>query len=325
MHSKRGLSDVVTTVLIILLVVAAVASIWVFIQPTLKSAGSRLTNGASNSTRFPISGTARQASLSAAFNLEDGSEQVCTSPPVPCSIGGMASQSDTIGGDSIPNPSASPGTTGTSTSTSASSPSSLYQTSTGASVARYNQSTSVLSLSEGVHYLVLPKDPSDRSLNSLFPSVPTQTAFSILRADVWQTRTSTGQGFTNNPSPGLQAGEGFMFEVKREYSFVVQGPALDAPVSVQLNAGQNLFGVPYCPGSFSYSASDVLKELSSLNKPCTIIAKPAVISSAEEWYSTDALYQAPGIENDFMLNRIGSYRLTCGSSMSAFAWTPQCE
>ncbi|MBI3334827.1 hypothetical protein HYZ97_05045 [Candidatus Pacearchaeota archaeon] len=45
MHSKRGLSDVVTTVLIILLVVAAVASIWVFIQPTLKSAGSGIQRG----------------------------------------------------------------------------------------------------------------------------------------------------------------------------------------------------------------------------------------------------------------------------------------
>lgn len=45
MNSKKGLSDVVTTVLIILLVVAAVASIWVFIQPTLKSAGSGIQRG----------------------------------------------------------------------------------------------------------------------------------------------------------------------------------------------------------------------------------------------------------------------------------------
>ena len=43
--SKRGLSDVVTTVLIILLVVASVVTIWAFIQPTLKNAGSSVQKG----------------------------------------------------------------------------------------------------------------------------------------------------------------------------------------------------------------------------------------------------------------------------------------
>ncbi|MEK6855707.1 MAG: hypothetical protein AABX66_00965 [Nanoarchaeota archaeon] len=42
MKGKKGLSDVVTTVLIILLVVAAVSAIWMFIQPTLKNAGKSI-------------------------------------------------------------------------------------------------------------------------------------------------------------------------------------------------------------------------------------------------------------------------------------------
>lgn len=45
MFGKRGLSDVVSTVLIILLVVAAVAAVWVFIQPTLKNAGDAVEKG----------------------------------------------------------------------------------------------------------------------------------------------------------------------------------------------------------------------------------------------------------------------------------------
>lgn len=40
--NKRGLSDVVTTVLIILLVVAAIAAIWSFLLPTLRNTGEQL-------------------------------------------------------------------------------------------------------------------------------------------------------------------------------------------------------------------------------------------------------------------------------------------
>lgn len=40
--SKKGLSDVVTTVLIILLAIAAVTLIWSFIKPNLESAGDKL-------------------------------------------------------------------------------------------------------------------------------------------------------------------------------------------------------------------------------------------------------------------------------------------
>lgn len=46
MRNKKGLSDVVATVLIILLVVAAVSAIWLFIQPTLKGAGKGIQKGA---------------------------------------------------------------------------------------------------------------------------------------------------------------------------------------------------------------------------------------------------------------------------------------
>ncbi|MEK6888631.1 MAG: hypothetical protein AABW80_00825 [Nanoarchaeota archaeon] len=42
---KKALSDVVATVLIIFLVVAAVVAIWAFINPTLKSAGTGIQRG----------------------------------------------------------------------------------------------------------------------------------------------------------------------------------------------------------------------------------------------------------------------------------------
>ncbi len=43
--NKRGLSDVITTVLIILLVLAAVIIIWVFVAPALRDAGSQVDSG----------------------------------------------------------------------------------------------------------------------------------------------------------------------------------------------------------------------------------------------------------------------------------------
>ena len=57
MFGKRGLSDVVSTVLIILLVVAAVAAVWVFIQPTLRNAGGAVERGqvCISSTVEPVS------------------------------------------------------------------------------------------------------------------------------------------------------------------------------------------------------------------------------------------------------------------------------
>ena len=47
MHTKRGLSDVVTTVLIILLVLAAVVIIWTFVGPAIRT-GSEKVAGASS-------------------------------------------------------------------------------------------------------------------------------------------------------------------------------------------------------------------------------------------------------------------------------------
>ena len=41
-NNKRGLSDVVTTVLIILLAIAAVVIVWSFVAPTLRGAGEKL-------------------------------------------------------------------------------------------------------------------------------------------------------------------------------------------------------------------------------------------------------------------------------------------
>ncbi len=42
MESKRGLSDVISTVLIVLLALAAIAIVWGFIQPALRSGGTSL-------------------------------------------------------------------------------------------------------------------------------------------------------------------------------------------------------------------------------------------------------------------------------------------
>ena len=43
MINKKTLSDIVTTVLIILLAIAAIAIVWSFVQPTLKGAGEKLS------------------------------------------------------------------------------------------------------------------------------------------------------------------------------------------------------------------------------------------------------------------------------------------
>jgi hypothetical protein len=44
MYNKRGLSNVVSTVLIILLAIAAVVIIWQFVRPTIENAGSQLSS-----------------------------------------------------------------------------------------------------------------------------------------------------------------------------------------------------------------------------------------------------------------------------------------
>ena len=44
MNSKRGLSDVVTTVLIILLAVAAVSALWIIVKPLIDKSGATLSN-----------------------------------------------------------------------------------------------------------------------------------------------------------------------------------------------------------------------------------------------------------------------------------------
>lgn len=43
MKNKRGLSDVISTVLIVLLALAAIAIVWGFIQPTLQSGGTAIS------------------------------------------------------------------------------------------------------------------------------------------------------------------------------------------------------------------------------------------------------------------------------------------
>ncbi|MDO8508098.1 MAG: hypothetical protein Q7S27_00270 [Nanoarchaeota archaeon] len=43
--SKRGLSDVVTVSLIILLAIAAVVIVWTFVRPTLESTGKEIASG----------------------------------------------------------------------------------------------------------------------------------------------------------------------------------------------------------------------------------------------------------------------------------------
>lgn len=42
-RDKKGLSDIVTTVLIILLVAVAVAAVWAFVSPSLKGTGTQFT------------------------------------------------------------------------------------------------------------------------------------------------------------------------------------------------------------------------------------------------------------------------------------------
>jgi Tfp pilus assembly protein FimT len=47
MNNRKGLSDVVTTVLIILLVLAAVALIWGFLMPFFRGSGNQITSATS--------------------------------------------------------------------------------------------------------------------------------------------------------------------------------------------------------------------------------------------------------------------------------------
>lgn len=59
--NKRGLSDVITTVLIILLVLAAVAIIWAFLQPAIKRSISQVTGECLTLNLKPVSCTYNSA------------------------------------------------------------------------------------------------------------------------------------------------------------------------------------------------------------------------------------------------------------------------
>jgi len=102
MENKKGISDVVTTVLIILLVVAAVAIIWGFIQRPLQQGGQALQAGAdclqisviptacmvvsdgngantnSTATYKLVSGTVALTGVKAVFQLRDGTTKIIT-------------------------------------------------------------------------------------------------------------------------------------------------------------------------------------------------------------------------------------------------------
>ncbi|MBX4212571.1 hypothetical protein KW787_03920 [Candidatus Pacearchaeota archaeon] len=54
---KKGLSDVVTTVLIILLVLASIVIVWSFIRPTLKNAGEQIETDSLTSSLVVVSGS----------------------------------------------------------------------------------------------------------------------------------------------------------------------------------------------------------------------------------------------------------------------------
>jgi hypothetical protein len=111
MENKKGISDVVTTVLIILLVVAAVAIIWGFIQRPLQQGGQALQAGAdclqtsvipltcsnfresasqinANATYKLVSGDA-PASVKVIYQLKDGQTAI-VSGTAPVGVGNTA-------------------------------------------------------------------------------------------------------------------------------------------------------------------------------------------------------------------------------------------
>ena len=67
MQSKKGLSDVVTTVLIILLALAAVVIVWSFVKPTIDKAGSQLTTACVDLEVVPVSCTYNATTGNATF------------------------------------------------------------------------------------------------------------------------------------------------------------------------------------------------------------------------------------------------------------------
>lgn len=398
LYSKKGLSDIVATVLIILLVVVAVAVIWAFIRPTLESAGSglqkgqvcltssveplscvrksanglgysvsyrrntdnnlidkisdirvnlelkdgsiistsadtELLNGESSSVTFNTEEIGKKVSIGTTFSVKGVGEQSCNSVAILCA----ENYSDNIGNNAIGggldptnadpinnqvnNPQNTPAPPVSPSGNSVPS----YQYIDGINSASYDKNTGVFSLSIGTHYIIFPKEMNGKDLNTLFPSIPTQTYISLLRNNIWQTHTSTGnRGFTNTPSPALSSGEGFKMVLNKEYSFVAQGSEFSNPANVQIHSGQNLIGIPYCSGNFVYTASKLLQELSSLNKECLTITRPSSISTSQQWYSLDNSYNAPGTRNDFAINRISAYKIDCSANVQAFTWTPNC-
>jgi len=83
--SKRGLSDVVTTVLIVLIALAAVAIVWGFIQPSLRSDASQITSGCITLELIPQScsyvsnGEAENPTYNSIVRIGRGTDQITLS------------------------------------------------------------------------------------------------------------------------------------------------------------------------------------------------------------------------------------------------------
>ena len=75
--NRKGLSEVVTAVLIILLIVAAIAAIWAFVNPSVKSAGAGL-NKANVCTQNTIELTACASAAASPFTTTVDIRRVST-------------------------------------------------------------------------------------------------------------------------------------------------------------------------------------------------------------------------------------------------------
>lgn len=72
MFSKRGLSDVITTVLIILLALAAVAIVWSFVMPLIQRAGEEVNSDCFTISLTPESCTYNSATGDATIRVSRG-------------------------------------------------------------------------------------------------------------------------------------------------------------------------------------------------------------------------------------------------------------
>jgi len=110
MKNNRGLSDVVTTVLIILLAIAAVSIVWGFVSPTLKGAGEKLSTDCISLELMPkactITGTTAEVTYQwkagdgltgVNVAVSDGSNSAVADGTAPSSVLGTASQTVELG------------------------------------------------------------------------------------------------------------------------------------------------------------------------------------------------------------------------------------